>query len=49
LIKEDDEEIDLPFTSLQEAKKQLRSHEASRAINELKERGNSIKFIYPKD
>lgn len=44
-----DKGVDFPFSSIQECIKHLRKHEASKAIMELKDRGNLVAFIYPKD
>ena len=41
--------IEFPFSSLLESKKHLNKYEASKAIHEIVENGNSILFIYPKE
>lgn len=42
-------DIDFPFESMPDAKNHLKKTEASRALNELLEKGNTIKFIHPYD
>jgi len=40
-------DIDFPFKSMTDAKNHFKKTEASRAINELLAKGNTIRFIYP--
>jgi len=42
-------DVDFPFKSLADAKNHFKKAEANRALKELLERGNLIKFTYPVD